>query len=288
MAIVLAHLLTAYAVLLAPWLGCWSFQLAQRRIAAGVPGAKLRFYRTIVAEQIATTAAVLFLCYSGRFSFAGLGVVSPHSWGLTLAILAIVVGLLVWSSLKLRPKADKLREKIKDRGRRAASRFAPGAALVRRNQPGSGHFRRIIISRVSAFLPRHLPSATQPAGKSVVDIALLRHRACLPGKAADCEHRAPRAGVGQSLLYDGKPAAADIGSCCGGWAGIAHLSAAGRAYNGASEQLLGAELNLNYPTLGLTISNLCCVRVYCIPPMRPMRSSELRSNFPSFRCASLT
>ncbi len=115
MAIVLAHLLTAYAVLLAPWLGCWSFQLAQRRIAAGVPGAKLRFYRTIVAEQIATTAAVLFLCYSGRFSFAGLGVVSPHSWGLTLAILAIVVGLLVWSSLKLRPKADKLREKIKDR-----------------------------------------------------------------------------------------------------------------------------------------------------------------------------
>jgi hypothetical protein len=38
-----------------------------------------------------------------------------------------------------------------------------------------------------------------------------------------------------------------------------------------------------YPTLGLIISNLCAVRVYCAPPMRPMRSSEFRSRFPSLR-----
>jgi hypothetical protein len=42
----------------------------------------------------------------------------------------------------------------------------------------------------------------------------------------------------------------------------------------------------NYPTFGLTISNLCVVREYCIPPMRPIISSEFRSSLPSFMCAS--
>lgn len=36
------------------------------------------------------------------------------------------------------------------------------------------------------------------------------------------------------------------------------------------------------------MSNLCVVLVYCVPPMRPMRSNEFRSSLPSFTCASLT
>src|SRR5580658_65345 len=42
-----------------------------------------------------------------------------------------------------------------------------------------------------------------------------------------------------------------------------------------------------YPTLGRTISNRWVVRVYWIPPMRPIISSEFRSSLPSLRCALL-
>ena len=55
---------------------------------------------------------------------------------------------------------------------------------------------------------------------------------------------------------------------------------------------LGATLGLGefdgYPTFGRTMSKRCVVRVYWMPPMRPIRSRELRSSLPSFRFASST
>ena len=42
----------------------------------------------------------------------------------------------------------------------------------------------------------------------------------------------------------------------------------------------------SYSTFGRTISKRSVVRVYCIPPMRPIGSSEFRSSRPSFRCRS--
>ncbi len=44
----------------------------------------------------------------------------------------------------------------------------------------------------------------------------------------------------------------------------------------------------SHSTFGRTNSKRCVVRVYCMPPMRPIRSSEFRSRRPSFRCSSST
>jgi|HubBroStandDraft_4_1064222.scaffolds.fasta_scaffold11913_3 membrane protease YdiL (CAAX protease family) len=114
MTIVLMHLLAAYAVLAGPWLGRMMYQRVRRQIAAGVLDAKVRFYRQLVVEQIITTSLVLFLWRSGRIPAVSLGLVAPRSWDWSLAGLAAVVGALVWSSLQLRPKAEKLRQKVQD------------------------------------------------------------------------------------------------------------------------------------------------------------------------------
>ena len=113
MTIVLAHLLAAYTVLAAPWLGYVWYQRARRQIAAGVPDAKVRLYRELVVEQVITTGVVLVL-WRGGLSATSLGLVAPRSWAWTGTALFVIVGALVWSSLQLRPKARKIREKLQN------------------------------------------------------------------------------------------------------------------------------------------------------------------------------
>jgi membrane protease YdiL (CAAX protease family) len=114
MIVILIHLLAAYAVLAAPWLGRLWYQRARRRIASGARDAKVRLYRGLVAEQILTTAVVLGFWRSGRISAANLGLIAPRSWAWSIAALAAILGFLVWSSLRLRPKAEKIRKKVQD------------------------------------------------------------------------------------------------------------------------------------------------------------------------------
>jgi uncharacterized protein len=114
MTLVLTHLLAAYAVLAAPWLGYVAYQRTRRRIAAGVPDAKVRVYREIVGEQIITTGVVLFLCCNG-LSGTNLGLVAPRSWAWTTTATPVIVGALAWSGWRLRPKAEKIRQKVHDR-----------------------------------------------------------------------------------------------------------------------------------------------------------------------------
>jgi membrane protease YdiL (CAAX protease family) len=111
MATVLVHGLAAYAVLAAPWLGRIWYRKARSRIAAGIPQARLRLYRGILGEQIATTGLILLLWRSGRLSALNLGLVAPRSWPGTLTGLCAVLGVLAWSSFRLRAKAEKIREK---------------------------------------------------------------------------------------------------------------------------------------------------------------------------------
>ena len=112
MTVVLSHLLAAYIVLAAPWMGLWWYQNARKRIASGTPDAKVRLYRSLVIEQIATTVAVLALWRGGNIPAASLGLIAPRSWVSTVAVLFVIVGLLVWYSLKIRPKAAKIRQRL--------------------------------------------------------------------------------------------------------------------------------------------------------------------------------
>jgi uncharacterized protein len=86
----------------------------KRRIASGQPDAKLRLYRSLVGEQILVTVVVLGLCLWGGVPAARLGLNSPRSWTLGMALLIGIVGGLALQSWMLRPKADKIRGKIKE------------------------------------------------------------------------------------------------------------------------------------------------------------------------------
>lgn len=110
---VLAHCLAAYLILVTSWLGYLWYQRVQRRLAADVPDAKVGLYRGLLAEQILITAVVLAI-WRGGVPASGLGLVVPRSWAWNCAAVLVIVGVLVWSSVRLRPKAEKLRVKVDD------------------------------------------------------------------------------------------------------------------------------------------------------------------------------
>jgi membrane protease YdiL (CAAX protease family) len=161
MAAILTHLLAAYAVLAGPWLGYIWFQKVRRQIAAGVPDAKVRMYRNLVVEQVVTTGVVLAIWRMG-VPAVSLGLVAPRSWILTAGVLVAFVGGLVWSSLKLRPKAARLRQKVQG---------SVGALLPNSHQErswwaavsvGAGIseelvFRGFLLYYLSAYLPHFHP-----------------------------------------------------------------------------------------------------------------------------------
>jgi membrane protease YdiL (CAAX protease family) len=157
MTLILSHLLAAYAVLAAPWLGYISFRRARRLIAAGVSGAKARLYREIVVEQILMTVVVVLL-WRGGVSAASLGLVAPRSWPWNIAVFVVVIGLLAWSSLRLRPRADEIRKKVKDSvgallPRSRQERFWFGAISFGAGVSEELVFRGFLLYYLSVYVP---------------------------------------------------------------------------------------------------------------------------------------
>lgn len=159
MTALVAHLLAIYAIVGMPWFALVWYEKARKQIAAGDPDAKIQLYRKIVVEQVATTAAVLGLWLWGGITPASLGLAAPRYWAWNVVLLAILVTFLVWSSLKLRPKAEKVRERLK--GHLGA--LIPGSRLERRwfgvVSIGAGIseelvFRGFLIYYLGLYLPQ--------------------------------------------------------------------------------------------------------------------------------------
>jgi membrane protease YdiL (CAAX protease family) len=158
MIVVLIHLLAAYAVLAAPWLGLMWYQRARRRILAGALDAKVRLYRELVVEQVVTTGLILLLWRSGRISASNLGLVAPCSWIWTTVALFVIIGALAWSSLKLRPRAEKIRKKLQDSlgallPESHQERFWFGAISVGAGISEELAFRGFLLFYFSLYLP---------------------------------------------------------------------------------------------------------------------------------------
>jgi len=115
MAVVLTHSVALYAIVAVPWLGRLLYQKARWCIRAGDALAKVRLYRQIVIEQVIGTVVVLWLCFSGAVSPTHLGLGASRSGWLTAASAVGIGTLLLWSGLRLRPKAQRIREKLSDR-----------------------------------------------------------------------------------------------------------------------------------------------------------------------------
>jgi uncharacterized protein len=113
--IVVLHLVAVYAVVAAPWLSYVVYQKARRRMQAGDPLARIKLYRVIVADQVISTGVLLWIWLSGGISGARLGLGAPRSWWLSAGLALALGGFLVWRSIRLRPKAEKIREKLKGR-----------------------------------------------------------------------------------------------------------------------------------------------------------------------------
>lgn len=109
------HLLVAFSILLDPWLGRVLHETARRRVRQGDPLAKVKLYRTVFAAQVLSTLVVLGLCLFGGIPASRLGLGAPRSWPLSIGLALGLGGLLLWNAIQLRPKALKLREKLKDR-----------------------------------------------------------------------------------------------------------------------------------------------------------------------------
>lgn len=116
MTIIFIHLLAIYAIVAAPWLSRLHVQKALRGMQAGDPLAKARLYRRIIIEQVVGTVVVLWLCFSGAISPTHLGLGAPRSWWLTAGLAIALGGLLLWSGMRLRAKAQKIRAKVKGSG----------------------------------------------------------------------------------------------------------------------------------------------------------------------------
>jgi CAAX protease family protein len=113
-AAILGHLLAAYAILAAPWLGRLWYERARKKVAAGLPNAKIELYRQLVVEQIVGTSLVVAIWRLDAIPGSALGLVVPRHWGWNLAVILIIVGPLMRSALKLRRKADKVRKKLEE------------------------------------------------------------------------------------------------------------------------------------------------------------------------------
>ncbi|MGA2420325.1 MAG: CPBP family intramembrane glutamic endopeptidase [Candidatus Acidiferrum sp.] len=107
---------------MAPWMARRGYRKAQRETAAD-PLAKVRLFRKVVRKQWVLIAIIGGLWLFGGISGAQLGIRLPYSWPITLGASAAILGFFVWSALRLRAKADKIREKMKDR----AGMMLPGS-----------------------------------------------------------------------------------------------------------------------------------------------------------------
>ncbi|HEY6764256.1 MAG TPA: CPBP family intramembrane glutamic endopeptidase [Candidatus Sulfotelmatobacter sp.] len=158
MAILLAHTFTAFIVLAAPWLGRVWYKKVRLRIASGELGVRIRLYRSLVVEQV-LVAGVVLLLWRGGISASSLGLVTPRSWTVFLLVLLVIVGTLLWSALRLRPKAQKLRVRLKE----GVGMFLPttqeerswwGAVSIGAGISEELAFRGFLLYYLAAFLPQ--------------------------------------------------------------------------------------------------------------------------------------
>ena len=98
MASLLAHVLVAYIVLIAPWLSRFKYRQLQQKLAAGNLTARIRFYRIGALQQTIRIVLVLSICLLGSIPLPTLGLAAPASWhdsGQTLSILFVAIAISV-------------------------------------------------------------------------------------------------------------------------------------------------------------------------------------------------
>jgi uncharacterized protein len=113
MTIVFAHLLAAYATLVAPLLSYR--KVRQLRRADSTPD-KTRLYRHTVSMQAAVSASVAGLWLLGGLPAASLGLVAPRSWWISVCLGGGIISYFVYVAIRQRRKGQELRDRMRARG----------------------------------------------------------------------------------------------------------------------------------------------------------------------------
>ncbi len=111
--IVFAHLLAAYATLVAPML---SYRKVRQLRRADAAPDKTRLYRRTVLMQVVVTASVAGLWFLGGLPTVSLGLVAPRSWWMTACVGSAFIGYFVYVSIRQRRKGQELRDRMRARG----------------------------------------------------------------------------------------------------------------------------------------------------------------------------
>jgi membrane protease YdiL (CAAX protease family) len=113
MSFVFVHLLGAYATLVAPLL---SYRRVRQLRRSDMTQDKTRLYRHTVLMQVAVAASVAGLWLLGGVPAASLGLLAPRSWWMSAGVGGGIISYFVYVGIRQRPKAQKLRERMRGRG----------------------------------------------------------------------------------------------------------------------------------------------------------------------------
>lgn len=117
MLVLLAHSLVAYMVLAMPWVGRYKYRKLKCAIDAGIPGARLHFYRISLLQQALLTAFILSFALLGPAQRREFGLTVPNAWDQTFAMLLTFAAAIGVSIIIFRRVGDRwLRRLLKMAG----------------------------------------------------------------------------------------------------------------------------------------------------------------------------
>lgn len=157
--LVFAHLLVAYIILAMPWIGRFKYRKLQRQLAAGIPGARLRFYRLTVVQQWLLVVGMLLFARAASLPWRAFGLAAPVSWSVTRALLITFAIAIALSIILFRCTGDRfLRRLIKMAGalipEKAVERFWFAAVSLGAGVTEELLFRGFLFWYLGFFFPQ--------------------------------------------------------------------------------------------------------------------------------------
>ena len=154
-----AHLLVAYMVLVMPWIGRYKYRKLQQRLAAGVPDARVHFYRITVVQQWALVLLILLFARVASLPWRAIGLAQPASWSTTRDLLITFAVAIAISVILFRCTGDRfLRRLLKMAGAlipdKTAERFWFGAVSLGAGVTEELLFRGFLFWYLGFFFPQ--------------------------------------------------------------------------------------------------------------------------------------
>ena len=159
MILIFAHLLVAYMVLGMPWLGRYKYRKLQQSLVAGIPDARVHFYRLTVLQQWALVVVIFLIARVASLPWRAIGLAQPASWSETRDLLITFAIAIAFSVILFRCTGDRfLRRLLKMAGalipEKSAERFWFAAVSLGAGVTEELLFRGFLFWYLGFFFPQ--------------------------------------------------------------------------------------------------------------------------------------